>query len=205
MVLRFVLASAVALALTGCNAITAIGDATSPLAVFELRAAEQPRASRQTDDHIIIELPNTTGALDTDRIMIKPDPLRAQYLPDVRWSDSAPVMMQTLMLRSLESTEAVSYVGRRPLGPGGDYAVLTELLDFQAELNANGETATVRLRMIVRLLREQDTRIVASRTFNASAESASTETVALAAAFDAAAKSLMTGFTGWTLSELGMR
>lgn len=205
MVIRLALAFALVLALTGCSTITALGDATTTLDVYELRAADQPRASRQTSDHLIIELPNTTGALDTDRIMIRPTALQAQYLPDVRWSDPAPAMVQTLMLRSLDSTDAVSFVGRRPLGPGGDYAVLTELVDFQAELDPGGETATVRLTMIVRLLRERDTRVIASRTFSASAVSSSTDTKAVVATFDAAAESLMTAFTDWTLSNLGAR
>jgi cholesterol transport system auxiliary component len=205
MVLRFALASAVALVLTGCGAISALDDATTTLSVYDLRAADQPRAARQTDTHIIVELPNASGALDTDRIMIRPDPLQAQYLPDVRWSDPVPAMVQTLMLRSLESTDAASYVGRRPLGPGGDFAVLTELVDFQAELDPGGETATVRVEMIVRLLRERDTRVVASRTFRASAVAPSTETPAVVAAFDTAVEALMTAFTSWTLESVGAR
>lgn len=205
MTLRFALACTLVLALTGCSTITALGEATTTLDVYELRAADQPRAARQSGDHLIVELPNATGALDTDRIMIRPNALQAQYLPDVRWSDPAPAMVQTLMLRSLESTDAVSFVGRRPLGPGGDYAVLTELVDFQAEVDPGGETATVRLGMIVRLLRERDTRVVASRTFTASAQAASTDTAEVVTAFDAAADALMTAFTGWTLSSLGLR
>jgi cholesterol transport system auxiliary component len=112
-------------------------------------------------------------------------------------------MLQTLMLRSLESTNAFGYVGRRPIGPGGDFALLTELVDFQAVEDATDGSATVRLRMIVRLLREDDGRIVATGRFDASAVSPSTETQTIVAAFDAAAKVLMKDFTDWTLSSLG--
>lgn len=205
MVLRLVLAFCALSAVSGCSAISAIGGATAPLDVYELRAPDQPQASRQLAHHLIIELPTTTGALDTDRIMIRPDPLQAQYLPEVRWSDPTPAMLQTLMLRSIESTGAFSYVGRRPLGPGGDYAILAELIDFQAELAPDAETATVRLRMSVRLLRESDTRIIASRSFSASAISPSSETTAIIAAFDTAAANLLPEFTSWTLARLGAR
>jgi len=191
--------------LTGCGAISALDSATAPLEVFELRARPQPQATRQSATQVIVELPNTSGALETDRIMIRPGPLQAQYLPEVRWGDPAPVMLQTLMLRSLESTGAFAYVGRRPLGPGGDYAILTELSDFQAELDPDGETATVRLQMTVRLLRERDLRIIATRSFAASAPAASTGTEAIVAAFDAAAAEFLPEFTGWTLATLGAR
>ena len=68
---------------------------------------------------VIIELPTTSGALATDRIMIRPNRLQAQYLPESRWSEPAPVMVQTLMLRAVEATGAVRYVGREPLGVSG--------------------------------------------------------------------------------------
>jgi len=147
-------------------------------------------------------LPDYTRLAQEARIMIKPNALQAQYLPSARWSDAAPVMLQTLMLRSVQSTDAFSYVGRQPLGARGDYAVLTELVDFQTELDAAGQTATVRLGMTVRVLRETDNRIIASRNFSASAIAPSTETLALVAGFDAAAANLLPAFTSWTLSVI---
>lgn len=205
MSMRLVLAFCALVAMTGCSAISAIEGATAPRDVYQLRIQDQPQARRQLAYHLIIELPTTTGTLDTDRIMIRPDPLKAQYLPGVRWSDPAPAMLQTLMLRSIESIGAFSYVGRRPLGSRGDYAILTELIDFQAELAPDAEAATVRIRMSVRLLRESDTRIVASRSFVASAAATSSETPAIVEAFDAAAASLMPEFTDWTLARLDAR
>lgn len=205
MILRFIIACGVMAALSGCSAISAVSSATAELDVLELRSPAQPAAARQRADHVIIELPTTTGALDTDRIMIRPNALQAQYLSDVRWGDPAPVMLQTLMVRSLESTNAFAYVGRRPLGAGGDFAVLTELLDFQAELDAGGETATIRLAMTARILREDDLAIVATRSLTATASAPSTAALDVALAFDVASAGLMTDFTQWTLSTLGNR
>lgn len=199
--MKFALVFAALAALSGCSAVSAL-TGSDALEVYELRRVDQPQAGRQSPDHVIIETPSTTGALDTDRIMIKPNALQAQYLPGARWSDATPVMLQTLMLRSVQSTDAFSYVGRQPLGARGDYAVLTELVDFQTELDATGETATVRLGMTVRVLREDDNRIIASRDFAASAVAPSTETLALVAGFDAAAATLLDAFASWTLSVI---
>lgn len=203
MTIRIALAVCSIVALSGCGAISALEGATTPLEVFELRAQPQPQAARQSPVQVIVELPNTTGALDTDRIMIRPNALQAQYLPEVRWGDPVPVMLQTLMLRSIESTGAFAYVGRRPLGAGGDFAILTELRDFQAEIGPNGEGASARLQMTVRILRERDMRIIATRSFTATAPAASTETGPVVAAFDAAVAQLLAEFTAWALASAG--
>jgi ABC-type uncharacterized transport system auxiliary subunit len=129
-------------ALAACGAVSALSDATTPMEVIVLEApSDLPlRQGRPLPRDIIVEEPTAGGALNTDRIMIQPGALQAQYLPDVRWSDPAPVMLQTLMLRSLDQTAAFQYVGRRPLGPGGDFAILTEIVDFQAELSPDGDS-----------------------------------------------------------------
>ncbi|MBP1805248.1 ABC-type transport auxiliary lipoprotein family protein [Rubellimicrobium aerolatum] len=189
--------------MAGCSALSAVQNATTTLEVYELRAAAGGPVARGAPRPValIVELPTTSGALDTDRIMIRPGPLQAQYLPDVRWSETAPVMVQRLMLRSIEDTQGFRYVGRRPIGPGGDYALISELTDFQAEALAPGG-AVVTLRLTARLVREEDVEIVASRTFTATAAVASTGTPALVDGFDRASRLLMNEIAEWTLDAL---
>ncbi|MGJ8602700.1 MAG: ABC-type transport auxiliary lipoprotein family protein [Marivita sp.] len=197
--------AAISLALlSGCAAISAVSDAATPLDVFELRAPDTIAATSraQIARDVIVELPTTSGALSTDRIMIRPNALQAQYLPDVRWSDPTPIMLQTLMLRTIEATGAVRYVGRTPLGVSGDYALVTEIVDFQAEVTPQGDTAEAQITFLVRMVREQDARIIASRTFAASAPSASTETTAVIDAFSAASDQVLVEFARWVQSSL---
>lgn len=191
--------------LSGCSAITAINDVTVPLEVYELRAPSGIEATqgRPLPRDVIIELPTTGGALSTDRIMIRPNQLQAQYLPDVRWSDVTPVMVQTIMLRSVEATGRLRYIGRQPLGPNGDFAVVSELVDFQAEVDEGNETATSRLKLIVRVIRESDASIVASKTFTASAMAPTTETAVIVEAFNVASNVLFSEFALWLPSVVG--
>lgn len=193
--------------LAGCSALGALGDATTPLDVYDLRAPENAPVARggPLARDIIVELPTVSGVLDTDRIMIRPDALQAQYLPDVRWGDEVPVLMQTLMVRALENTGGLRYVARRPLAGSGDYAIVTELFDFQAEVTGDDDSAIVVIRMISRLVRESNASIVATRTFVASAGAASTETATLIEAFDRASDQLLIEFADWTLTTLGGR
>ncbi|MFZ5963208.1 ABC-type transport auxiliary lipoprotein family protein [Thalassococcus sp. BH17M4-6] len=194
------------LVLSGCSALSALGDATETLDVYELRAPDTlPVASRTLPLQVTVELPTTSGALVTDRIMIKPDALQAQYLPGARWSEETPVMVQTLLLRSLEQTNGLSYVARRPLGAGGDIAILTEVTDFQAESPNEDAPVTVTLRMTSRLVRERDVSIRASRTFTATAQAASTDVGDVVAAFDRASDQLLQDFATWAVTSLGAR
>lgn len=200
---RTILGVAALWLVSGCAALTALGDASTPLDVYELRPAISDRAgSRQMPLDVIVELPTTSGALETDRIMIRPNPLQAEYLPDARWGEDTPVMVQTLILRSIEATGGIRYVARRPLGAGGDYAIVTEIMDFQAELGEDEKTATVKLRLVSRIVRESDVRIVASRTFSSSAVSPSLDTQKIVEAFDAAATPLLSEVSSWVLSTL---
>lgn len=191
--------------LSACGAISALGDAATPLEVFVLEPpGDLPvRQGRPLARDIVIEEPTASGAVSTDRIMIQPSALQAQYLPGVRWGDPAPLMMQTLMLRSLDATGAFQFVGRRPLGPGGDFAIVSEIIDFQAELTPEGDAAVVEVRMIVRIVRERGVQVVATRRFAASSLAASLEDMALAQAFDEATGRVLSDFTVWTLETLG--
>lgn len=204
-IFRTIAVAALLPALAACGAVSALSDATTPMEVIVLEApSDLPlRQGRPLPRDIIVEEPTAGGALNTDRIMIQPGALQAQYLPDVRWSDPAPVMLQTLMLRSLDQTAAFQYVGRRPLGPGGDFAILTEIVDFQAELSPDGESAEVSVRIIVRIVRERGADVVATRTFAAREGAVTLDDLDLARAFDAATGRVLSDFTVWALSTLG--
>ncbi len=198
---RHALMSLAALAgLAGCGALGG-GPA---LDAYELRApAAAPVAGRSLARDVVVEVPEAGAALDTDRIMIRPNPLQAQYLPGARWTGSAAGMVQTLMLRTLQDANAFRYVGRRPLGPGADYAVVSELTDFQVELREGRSTPLIRMRLIVRLVREADATVMASRSFQTTAEAPSLETLAIVTAFNAATDALMDDLARWLLARLG--
>lgn len=202
--LRNIIAAASLAALSGCAAITAVSDAATPLDVYELRAPGgiAPSGGRVSARDVIVEIPTTSGALATDRIMIRPNALQAQYLPDVRWSEPTPVMVQTLMLRAIEATSAVRYVGRKPLGVSGDFAVVTEVIDFQADVVPATDTANVQITLLVRIVRERDASIIASRRFSATATAATTETSVVIDAFSTASDQVFVDFAQWVRTTL---
>ena len=201
--IRLLLAIVACLALPGCTAISALDDASKALQVFELGVPNiaTPNVQRRRVE-LVVEEPRASSALATERVMIRPGPLRAQYLPGVRWADTAPVMLQTLIVRSLVETGALGSVGRRPIAARADFSLLSELTDFQAETTPDTAGATIRVRLMVRLVRERNASVVASRIFSVSELAASTEPSLVVAALDRASGALLSEMVPWLLDHL---
>ncbi|WP_347267036.1 ABC-type transport auxiliary lipoprotein family protein [Paracoccus sp. (in: a-proteobacteria)] len=194
---------ALVLTLPGCGALSALqGEPNRD--VFELRP---PSDTPQRCGHgrlaeLVIEPPKARGTLDTDRIMIRPNALQTQYLPDARWGDTVPVTLQTLLVRSFRVYDAFTHVGRAPLGTAGDFALISEINDFNAEVAGKG--ALIRLSVSAQMVREMDARVVARGQFTAETSAPSTRTADLIPAFDAAGQELVRQMTGWGLTAVGV-
>ncbi|WP_374635966.1 ABC-type transport auxiliary lipoprotein family protein [Paracoccus sp. (in: a-proteobacteria)] len=189
-------------ALSGCGALRAL-EGEPDRDVFELRPpSDQPmKCGRGRVAELVIEPPKTRGTLDTDRIMIRPNELQTQYLPDARWGDTVPVTLQTLLVRGFSRYDVFTHVGRAPLGTAGDYAIISEINDFNAEVQGDG--AVVKLTVDAQLVREMDATVVSRGHFSATAPATSTKTADLIPAFDAAGQQLVTDMTAWGLKGLG--
>ncbi|MDF3854628.1 ABC-type transport auxiliary lipoprotein family protein [Paracoccus sp. P2] len=191
------------LTLPGCAALRAL-EGEPDRDVFELRPpSDVPRScGRGRLAELVIEPPKARGTLDTDRIMIRPNQLQTQYLPDARWGDTVPVTLQTLLVRGFAVYDAFTHVGRAPLGAAGDYALISEINDFNAEVAGQG--AIIKLTVDAQMVREMDARVVSRGHFTATAQAATTKTADLIPAFDAAGQQLVAQMTDWGLNAVGV-
>lgn len=201
---RFAPLALVLALLPGCGALTAVSDASSRMDAFTLTpVARADGADAATGSrHLIVELPTSAGALATDRILIRPLPVQAQYLPDGRWSEPTPALVQTLLVASFQNLGGFRLVGRTGAGLQPDYTLMTELQDFHAEPSGATTTPlTVRVGAVVTLIRESDRRIVASRRFAATASVASDDTLAVVRGFETAMQTLLREVVIWTRAQ----
>ncbi len=193
--------------LAGCSTLGALGDAGAALDAYELRApADGPVAAggpRPID--LVVELPVAGGAINTDRILIRPQSTQVQYLPDARWIEPAPEMLQSALVAGLERSGGFRFVGRRPLGASGDVALVSNLTRFEAELAPGAEGALVTVRFTARLVREEDAAVLRTRSFEASAAAPDTGTATLVDAFDRATASVLREALDWVLRAQGLR
>ncbi|MDF3607656.1 ABC-type transport auxiliary lipoprotein family protein [Paracoccus sp. DMF-8] len=170
--------------------------------VFELRTPPAGGADcgRSRVAELVIELPKTRGTLDSERIMIRPSALQTQYLPDAVWGDTVPVTLQRLLVDSLGRTNAFTHVGRAPLGTAGDYAVISEIRDFNAEVAGKG--AIVRLAVDAQMVREMDASVVTRGSSRPRPNRP--RPGPRIPAFDAASQQLVAQMTEWGLRGVGI-
>ena len=108
---------------------------------------EDPRM--RSGVRLAVARPLARSGLDTSRIALSSEPLRIDYFGRVRWVQSAPDLIQNLLIESLRNwLPLVSHTGA---GSRAHFLLLPELRDFQAELRHNAQPL-VRLHMIWTLL-----------------------------------------------------
>lgn len=201
-----VLATLAPLLFAGCSAIGLLDNATQPRDAYELHAsADGPVARAQQDVYLTVEEPSASAAIDTDSILIRPAPTQVFYAPDARWIETAPLMVQSALVDGLDRTGAFRYVGRRPLASSGDYALVTSISAFRAELSEDEDTATIRIRITARLVRESDASVVAAQTFEGVAQATGTDTATIVNGFDQAGTKVLDDIIDWVLKTRGVR
>jgi len=189
---------------SGCGALSSLSQASAELSSYTLSPAGSSGTAAAGRGHLVVELPSSGGALGTDRILIKPIPFQAQYLPDGQWSEPAPDLVQTLLVASFQNLGGFRLVGRTGAGLMPDYTLMTELRDFQAEPDGTEDgrfTVTVSTNMT--LIRESDRRIVSSRLFSATATVGSDDTLVLVSGFDRALQTVLQEAVLWTRAQAG--
>ena len=192
------------LALTGCGAISAVSDATTRMDAYTLSPVATVAAPAKGTRHLVVELPTISGALMSDRILFKPIPYQAQYLPDGRWTEPMPAWVQTLLVTSLQNMGGFRLVGRTGAGLMPDATLMSEVQAFHAEPSLAAEGAmTVRISVIMTLIGETDRRIIATRRFTAQNPVPSNETRAIIAGFDSALRDILQEAVLWTINTAG--
>ena len=81
-------------ALGGCSAVSALNSAAQPLDTYDLLPANGSQTGRRTSRTMLVARPEASAAIATDRIMIMPGAASITYLPDARWSDELPLVLQ---------------------------------------------------------------------------------------------------------------
>jgi len=185
--------------LSGCGALGAVSDASAPLDAYTLTPYAPGQIPAGGRRHLVVELPTSGGALSTDRILVKPVPFQAQYLPDARWSEPTPALLQSLLVASFQNAGGFRLVGRTGAGLMPDYTLMSEIQSFQAEpAGPAPEPLLIRVAVMMTVIRESDRQIIAARPFTGSASVASDDTAAVVAGFDSALQTVLREAVQWT-------
>lgn len=141
------------------------------------------------------------AALDTQRIALARGTNSFDYFANAAWTDQAPQMLQTLIVKSLRNGGRFRVVAQQSAEVHADVVVVTDLRRFEAYYGGGG-APEIRVALDCLLVRMPERSVIAARSFAASAPAAKNDTPAIVAAFDAAFHATMAEMVPWTADIL---
>lgn len=147
---------------------------------------------------LVVERPIASAGLSTGRIALQRSPVSLEYYANASWTDTAPAMVQTLLIESFENSGKIVSVARESATLRPDLILRPELREFQAEYDGSGPPL-VRVRINVRLIRMPDRAIVNGYTAEQTVRADGTDLQSIVLAFDEALGSVMRRIVEWTL------
>ena len=180
---RIVLGSSVALAAAGCS------DMLGPPAAPRLYLLRPPLPAPTTDrlpGVLAIAMPDADAEFDTDRIAIQQPGAILDYYADAAWPDHVPVLVRAALVEAFEAEGAIDTVSGDLGGLAADYALVTEIRDFEARYAVTDGIPLCVIRIDVHLVDQKKRSSLASFVASAEKSAARNSIEAAVAGFNAA-------------------
>jgi len=189
------IAGSIGQSVTGCGLIG------PPPRQFTLRAvADFPRGLPPVKWSLVIDEPTAARQIDTSRIALMNGPFQVEYYADVEWTDSAPAMVQLLLVQSFQNTGRLPVVAPTRQTLATDFLLLSNLRKFQVENDATGTPQATVIIEATLLKMPRRTPVATARFEKATLiDAKSTDTVT--AAFDTSLADVMGRVIDWTLRQ----
>ncbi|MEB8387228.1 ABC-type transport auxiliary lipoprotein family protein [Rhodobacteraceae bacterium KMM 6894] len=184
--------------LGGCSALSSLNASATPLDTYDLVPAGGSTSGRRSNRTLLVSTPEAPAAIASDRIMVKPNAVAITFLPDARWADTLPAVMQSLLIRSIAATGRVGHVGPSEGGPVPDVALLSRIDAFQVDVSEAAFTTSVDISLT--LLRDSDQRVLKTRSFRSQVNAASEAPEDIVAAFQSILNTLLPEMANWAAS-----
>ncbi len=186
-------------ALVGCAGNFLPGAQTEPSKLYVLTpkstfAPDLPKADWQ----LTVDVPIAEASLNTARIALKRTPVSVEYYERANWIDTAPIMVQTLLVESFENSKRIMGVGRQSIGIRSDYTLITDLREVHAEYYRAG-IPEARVRLNAKLVRMPERVIVGVTTVEKLQQATGTDIESVIEAFDTALGKTMKRIVDWVL------
>lgn len=173
-----------------------------PTAIFEPTRAPAPAHAEwpQAQWSLLVAKPVASGMLDSDRIAVRPEAGVITVYKASAWTDPAPDLVQSALVRRFEDSGKILSVARPGSGVRGQYSLQTELRVFESVYVGPGRPEA-QVEIYAKLVKAADGEVVAARTFRET-EAASSENVgSVVDAFGAALGRATDRIVGWTLAS----
>jgi cholesterol transport system auxiliary component len=152
------------------------------------------------NSRLSVEVPTATAGLNSSRIALRPTPTTLEYYAGASWVDVVPVMVQNLLLESLDNSGKIDVLGREVVGVRADLGLLIHVREFQAEYEG-GSAPQIRVRLQARLIRLPRRTSLAAVSEEFVVDARNTSLPAIVSAFDEAFGKALKRIVEWTLKE----
>jgi cholesterol transport system auxiliary component len=153
----------------------------------------------KVDWQLTVDVPIAEASLNTARIALKRSPVTLEYYERANWIDTAPIMVQTLLVESFENSKRIVGVGRQSIAIRSDFTLVTDLREFHAEYFRSG-IPEARVRLNAKLVRMPERVIVGVTTIERLQPAAGTDIDSVIEAFDTALGKTMKRIVEWALT-----
>ena len=168
----------------------------APRETFEISAPQIFSGLRATtNSQILVKLPTSLDAINSERIIVRPSPRVITYLEGAQWSDTVPKMVQAKLVEAFENSASTGATAKPGDGLVIDFQLVSDIRRFEV-LNRQ---ATIEIS--IKLLSDSSGKVVETRIFEVSATSASGTAENYVNAFDEAFDRLARDIIKWVLSR----
>lgn len=157
---------------------------------------------------LLVEAPQAAAGIASARIALRRSPIEIEYFARTAWTDSAPKMIQTLLIESFENSGKIISVGRQAIGLRSDFILKTDLREFQAEYVdeqgvplPEGTPPNIRIRMNAKLVKMPKRVIAGSKTFEYVMPAPGASMVEIIRGFDEVLGKILKRLVVWSLEE----
>jgi phospholipid/cholesterol/gamma-HCH transport system substrate-binding protein len=179
--------------LAGLEKLTGGGSSKSTAPTYDVTAVKDlPKPAETPSWQLVVPEPTALLALNSDKIKLRPaDGAESSDIPDARWSDNVPILLQEKFIQSFENAGYSQTVSRPRDGFEAGFQLLLDIRSFSL---VTGGDPHGELQFEAKIL-GPNSKILAAKAFDTTAPATGTDAAAAAAAlnqaFAEAAKALV--------------
>jgi phospholipid/cholesterol/gamma-HCH transport system substrate-binding protein len=187
--------------LAGLEKMTGGGTSQAQAHLFDLVSANNlPSPPQEAPSWLlVVPEPTTLMGFNTDKILLQPASGESTDLPNAKWSDNLPVLVQEKVIQSFENAGYAKSISRTREGITGDYQLLIDIRSFH--VSTATEPVSADIAFVAKVL-DKDGKIIGAHDFQATAPAKGSDAQAYVAALDEAFAKLLSDLLEWTTETI---
>jgi cholesterol transport system auxiliary component len=145
-----------------------------------------------------IEEPIAPGPIAGTHIAVRDTDRAYSVLRGARWSERAPDLLQSALVRSFEDSGRIRGVARAMSGVRADYQLLTEVRAFEADYT-EGSSPVIKIALYAKVVRTAGMDVVDARLFTEREAAKGGDVTSIMGAFDRAGGRAIPELRDWVL------